>query len=167
MSRIIKAKKISKENFAPYGDLITFEGAQTFNCNQGRAVRYHDLAKHIDVEDEGGRAGLSIYRSVPSPIPFDIEVMERHPLGSQIFIPMSMEPSDRFLIAVAPLGELDLSKVEAFIVSGQQGINYIKGIWHLPIVALDKSLDFITLDRIGEGRNCDEIIVGEGYQIIE
>jgi ureidoglycolate lyase len=165
MTKVIKAEIITKEAFEPFGDLITFEGAQTFNCNQGRAVRYHDLAKSVDVTDEGGRAGLSIYRSVASPSPFKVEVMERHPLGSQIFIPMTMSPNTRFLIAVAPCGELDLNQVRAFIVPGQQGINYKKGIWHLPIVALDQALDFLTLDRIGDHKNCDEVFLEEPYLV--
>jgi len=166
MAQTIKATLISPKAFSAYGELIRLEGAQTFDCNQGRAVRYHDLAKHIDVADADGRVGLSIYKSVASPLPFPIEVMERHPLGSQMFLPMSMDAETRFLVAVAPPGDLDLSKVEAFIVTGQQGVNYFKGVWHLPIVALDKPIDFFTLDRIGKGNNCDEVRFHPGNFIV-
>jgi ureidoglycolate lyase len=166
MSLSIKAEEITRESFAPFGDLIVLEGAQTFSCNQGRAVRHHDLAPHIDVIDEGGRAGLSIYRSVASPLPFHVEVMERHPLGSQIFLPVTTDPGTRYLIAVAPRGELRLDAVRAFVVRGQTGINYFKGVWHLPIVALDQPMDFVTVDRIGAGNNLDEVRMTQDVRIV-
>lgn len=162
----IKAEEITQASFAPFGDLIVLEGARTFSCNQGRAVRHHDLAPHIDVVDEGGRAGLSVYRSVASPLPFQVEVMERHPLGSQIFLPVTTDPQSRYLIAVAPIGELRLDAVRAFVVRGQTGVNYLKGVWHLPIVALDKPMDFVTVDRIGSGNNLDEIRMTQDVRIV-
>lgn len=163
--RTIQAKRITKEEFAAFGELINFDDATKISCNQGRAIRYHDLAQHIDVIEGNGRAGLSIYRTTPSQPPFLVEVMERHPLGSQAFIPMTMSSTARFLVSVAPYGELDLSKVKSFVVNGQQGVNYKKGIWHLPIVALDQPLDFIALDRIGVEKNCDEVFLEEQYVI--
>ena len=162
----IKAEEISRASFAPFGDLIVLEGARTFSCNQGRAVRHHDLAPHIDVMDEGGRAGLSVYRSVASPLPFQVEVMERHPLGSQIFLPLTTDPQSRYLIAVAPIGELRLDAVRAFVVRGQTGVNYLKGVWHLPIVALDQAMDFVTVDRIGSGSNLDEVRMTQDVRIV-
>jgi ureidoglycolate lyase len=166
MAITIQAEHITDKAFAPFGELISCQGATTFDCNQGRAVRYHDLAKCIDVADMGGKAGLSIYKSIASPMPFLIEVMERHPLGTQIFLPMTTDPGTRFLVAVAPPGDLDLTKVKAFVISGQQGVNYFKGVWHLPIVALDKPIDFVTVDRIGDGNNCDEVKFDPGNFIL-
>jgi ureidoglycolate lyase len=165
MGMIIRAGEISREAFAAFGDVILLEGARTFACNQGRAVRHHDLAPHVDVTDEGGRAGLSIYRSVASPLPFEVMVMERHPLGSQIFIPMTTDPQSRYLIAVAPAGDFRLEAVRAFVVRGQTGINYFKGVWHLPIVALDRPMDFLAVDRIGSGSNLDEVRIADHLHI--
>ena len=157
MDAIIQAQVINKEVFAPYGELIECEGAITYKCNQGRAIRYHDLLKNLDVTDNSGKIGLSIYKSIPSPIPFEVAVMERHPLGTQAFIPMTMDQHSRYLVAVAPAGDLHLALIIAFIVSGQVGINYKKGVWHLPIVALDRDMDFLAIDRIGPEKNCDEV----------
>ena len=67
MSAIIEAQVMNKEAFAPYGELIECDGAITYDCNQGRAIRYHDLLKNLDVTDKLGKVGLSIYKSVPSP----------------------------------------------------------------------------------------------------
>ena len=153
MNAKIQAQIINKEAFAPYGELIECDGAITYKCNQGRAIRYHDLLKNLDVTENSGKIGVSIYKSIPSPIPFEVEVMERHPLGTQAFIPMTKDHQSRYLVAVAPAGELN----PAFIVNGQVGINYKKGVWHLPIVALDGDMDFLAIDRIGPEKNCDEI----------
>ena len=151
----IKAEEISRASFAPFGDLIVLEGARTFSCNQGRAVRHHDLAPHIDVMDEGGRAGLSVYRSVASPLPFQVEVMERHPLGSQAFMPLSGLP---YLVVVAPAGAAPtLADLRVFLAQGQQGVNYAPGVWHHPLLALGEVSDFLVIDRSGPGANCDEI----------
>lgn len=80
-------------------------------------------------------------------------MMERHPLGSQAFLPLD----DRtYLVVVAPAGELDESKIRAFVTKGWQGVNYAKGVWHHPLLALDKVSDFIVVDRGGEGRNLNE-----------
>lgn len=128
MSTSIKAQVMNKEAFAPYGELIDCDGAITYDCNQGRAIRYHDLLKNLDVTDRLGKVGLSIYKSFPSSIPFGVEVMERHPLGTQAFIPMTMDHQSRYLIAVAPGGDLNPALITAFIVQGQIGINYKKGI---------------------------------------
>ena len=163
----IKARSITRDDFSPFGELLMCEGAVTYACNQGRATRYHDLLKNIDVSEGVGRVGLSIYKSTPSSIPFKIEVMERHPLGTQAFIPMTMDPESRYLVAVAPAGEFDKNKILAFIVNGQIGVNYKKGVWHLPIVALDTDMDFLAVDRIGVGINCDETCFFPGELIIE
>jgi len=162
MSAIIKAQVMNKEVFAPYGELIECDGAITYDCNQGRAIRFHDLLKNLDVTDKLGKVGLSIYKSVPSPIPFEVEVMERHPLGTQAFIPMTKDHQSRYLVAVAPSGDLNAALITAFIVKGQVGINYKKGVWHLPIVALDSNMDFLAIDRIGPEINCDEVTFSQG-----
>lgn len=154
---IIKSQQISVKVFEPYGELVTLEDAQTFDCNQGRAVRYDDLIKAIDTTDDGGRTGVSVYKSKASKLPFNIDVMERHPLGSQAFLPIATNPQSMFLIAVAPVGELIKSAIHAFLVPANIGINYRKGVWHLPIVALDEPMDFVAIDRIGPGKNCDEV----------
>ena len=162
MAAIIQAQVIDRDTFAPYGELIDCDSAIIYECNQGRAIRYHDLLKNLDVTDKSGKVGLSIYKSIPSLIPFEVEVMECHPLGTQAFIPMTMDAQSRYLVAVAPAGDLNPALITAFIVEGQLGINYKKGVWHLPIVALDGDMDFLTIDRIGPEKNCDEVKFSPG-----
>jgi ureidoglycolate lyase len=81
-------------------------------------------------------------------------MMERHPLSSQAFIPMGQQP---YLVVVAPCGELDISKIEVFLATANQGVNYHKGTWHHYCLALKEVSDFIVVDRGGEGHNCDVI----------
>lgn len=159
MKTIVSARPITAEAFAPFGELLSLETAQKFPCNQGRAVRFHDLAKEIDCDDQQGRMGMSVYQCEASHLPFHVSVMECHPLGSQTFYPLTMDPSQRYLVAVAAAGEWRLDKVSAFVVQGHQGIHYRKGVWHLPIVALDQPLNFVSLDRIGPGTNLQEVTV--------
>ena len=166
MSSTLYAHVISAESFAPYGDLITRQDAQQIACNQGRGTRFHDLAPRLDVSDEAGRAGISIYHIIASALPFTLQVMERHPLGSQAFFPMNAQANTRFLVVVAPAGEFDANQMEAFIVTGQTGVNYAKGVWHLPIVALDQAIDFLAIDRIGQGTNCDEYTLLTNYLVV-
>jgi len=162
----IHTQIITRDAFAPYGELMECEGAITYKCNQGRAIRYHDLLKNIDVSDKSGKVGLSIYKSAPSLIPFEVEVMECHPLGTQAFIPMTIDPQSRYLVAVAPAGDLNPVLITAFIVKGQVGISYKKGVWHLPIVALDRAMDFLAIDRMGPEKNCDEVKYSPGELLI-
>jgi ureidoglycolate lyase len=153
------AQPVSAEAFAPFGELLSLENVPKFSCNQGRAVRFHDLATQIDCDDQQGRMGMSVYQCEASRFPFHVGVMECHPLGSQTFYPLTMDPGQRYLVAVAPAGDWRLEAVSAFVVQGHQGIHYRKGVWHLPIVALDQPLNFMSLDRIGPGTNLQEVTV--------
>ena len=114
-------------------------------------MRYHDLAE-VDVTEQQGKTLLNIFRSTPLAFPLPIEMMERHPLGSQAFIPMSNQP---YVVVVAPSGELDTSKIEVFLASSKQGVNYHKGTWHHFCLALNEVSDFLVVDRGGKGDNCD------------
>lgn len=142
---------LTREAFAPFGDVIELEGAKQFPINQGTTIRFHDLA-NVDV-GEGGRALISLFRGQPRTLPFEVKMLERHPRGSQAFIPQNDKP---YLVVVAPSGELDPSKLRAFVSRGWQGVNYARGVWHHPLLALGEVSDFLVVDRGGEGHNCDE-----------
>jgi len=145
-------KQLTAENFAVYGDVISVsESAEHFAINDGHTMRYHDLAE-VDVTEQQGKTLLNIFRSTPLAFPLPIEMMERHPLGSQAFIPMSNQP---YVVVVAPSGELDTSKIEVFLASSKQGVNYHKGTWHHFCLALNEVSDFLVVDRGGKGDNCD------------
>lgn len=147
-------KTLTRENFAPFGDVIEVsDKAKNFSINDGFTQRYHDLAQ-VDVTENNGRTLINIFRSTPLGQPVSIKMMERHPLSSQAFIPMGAQP---YLVVVAPKGELDITKIEVFLASANQGVNYHKGTWHHYCLALHQVSDFIVVDRGGAGENCDVI----------
>jgi len=148
----ITPKPLTRDVFKAFGDVIEADkDAKNFAINDGFTQRYHDLAK-IDVTDNQGHTLVNIFRSTPLVQPIAIKMMERHPHGSQAFIPLGQNP---YLVVVAPAGELDLSKIEVFIASANQGVNYHKGTWHHFCLALNSESDFLVVDRGGEGDNCD------------
>ncbi|MGB0630227.1 MAG: ureidoglycolate lyase [Alphaproteobacteria bacterium] len=145
---------LTREAFAPFGHVIETDGAQRIEINEGTTERFHDLAA-VDVKSEGGHPLINIFRGQPRPQPIDIRMVERHPLGSQAFIPMR---NTSWLIVVAPPGEApDPSQLRAFRAGGHQGVNYHAGVWHHPLLVLKPDHDFLVVDRGGPGDNCDEV----------
>jgi ureidoglycolate lyase len=132
------------------------DGARHFPINQGTTERYHALAT-ADTSEQGGQTIVSLFRGQPRSLPLQVTLMERHPLGSQAFIPLTQSSEDEYLVVVAPAGEFKVEDLRAFLGRGFQGVNYAKGVWHHPLLALRKVSDFIVVDRAGEGHNCDEI----------
>jgi ureidoglycolate lyase len=143
---------LTRSAFAPFGDVIELAGAKQIPINLGTTIRYHDLA-NVDVGDGGGRPLINVFRGEPRTLPFEVSMMERHPLGSQAFLPLTDRP---YLIVVAPAGDLEPARIRAFVSRGWQGVNYAKGVWHHPLIALGEVSDFIVVDRGGEGANLNE-----------
>ena len=151
--RDVLIQKLTSENFSPFGDVIEPSSAQkAFAINEGNTHRYHDCAD-INTLANKGKTVVSIFRSTPIPFPLFIQTMERHPLSSQAFIPLSDQP---YLVIVAPQGEFDESDISIFVASPNQGVNYHAGTWHHYSLALNQVCDFLVIDREGEGNNCDE-----------
>jgi ureidoglycolate lyase len=160
--KMITPKPLTSEAFIAFGDVIEANsGAKNFAINDGFTQRYHDLAK-VDVTDHNGQPLINIFRSTPLTQPITIKMMERHPYGSQAFIPMGENP---YLIVVAPAGAFEEKKIEVFIARSNQGVNYHKGTWHHFCLALGSESDFLVIDRGGEGNNCD-VLALEGSLII-
>jgi ureidoglycolate lyase len=166
--RTLAISPLTRETFAPFGELITLDGAVHFPINEGSTERFHALSG-VDVADGNGRPIISLFRGSPFHLPFDLRVMERHPLGSQSFIPLSAAPTDRYLIIVAPpssASEAEISAgLTAFIACGMTGVTYAKGVWHHPLISLEKQADFLVVDRQGPGDNCQEIAITEKIQV--
>jgi ureidoglycolate lyase len=161
--KTLTLEPLTREAFAPFGDVIELEGARQIPINLGTTMRYHDLA-HIDVAEGGGRPLLNVFRGEPRALPFEVRMLERHPLGSQAFVPLTDAP---YLIVVAPQGELVPALMRAFVSRGWQGVNYAKGVWHHPLIALDRVSDFVVIDRGGEGHNCDEQTLPESVWLTQ
>ncbi len=160
--KILTPKPLTREAFAPFGDVIETEGAHHYPINEGTTERYHDLA-NLNMR-EGGRAIVSIFRGQPRSYPMEIRALERHPLGSQAFIPMQRRP---YLVVVAEsqLTSREPGSVHAFIARGDQGVNYAAGTWHHPLLAMDEVSDFVVIDRKGEGHNCDVFELAETLRL--
>jgi len=160
--RTLKAEALTREGFSPFGEVIEVASAkQALDINQGFTTRYHDLAG-VDVSAKGGRVCVSIFRSTPM-IPVVINVMERHPLGSQAFFPLGAQS---YLVVVAPVGDFDAAEARAFLAGGHQGVNYAKGVWHHFLLALDAESDFLVIDREGPGGNLDEIALSPAERFV-
>lgn len=154
----LQLESLTADAFKPFGDVIeAIPSAKHFTINQGFAERFDRLA-HVDVSEDGGQAAISIFRAKARPQPLQLTMLEKHPLGSQAFMPLSGQP---YLVVVALGGDQpDLKSLRCFAATGQQGVNYAKGTWHHPLLALHDS-DFLVLDRtgvVGE-ENCVEYLL--------
>jgi ureidoglycolate lyase len=159
--RDITAEPLTPEAFAPFGSVIeASDAAVQLAINERHAVRYDRLAE-IDAADGGGVGVISLFRARPLGVPV-LKGFERHPLGSQSFVPLSARP---YLVAVAPAGDFDVAAVRVFRPAGHQGVHYRKGVWHHFLLVLDAESDFLVVDRAGPGDNLDEIALAESDYI--
>lgn len=155
----LRVEALTREAFAPFGDVIeAASAAQTYAINGGTTTRFHDLAR-IDADRDGGRPVLSLFHAQPRELPFAITLLERHPLGSQAFVPLSQRP---YLVVVA---EDPAGAPRAFLARDGQGVNYRAGTWHHPLLALDEVSDFLVIDRAGPGNNCDEVELSSTFTV--
>ena len=159
MTRRIVAAPLTAETFAPFGDVLEASGSPDRLINQGLCGRFHDRAR-IDILD--GRAGISLFDAQPRALPHTLDMMERHPLGSQAFVPMSHAG---FLVAVAPDDGGRPGTPRAFLTAPGQGINYHRAVWHGVLAPLAAPGLFAVIDRIGEGANLEEHWFGDPWTI--
>ena len=152
MPREIVAEPLTREAFARFGEVIDTQGTESFPINQGRTERFHALAG-VELLGDDPRAILSVFRGQPLE-PLVITLMERHPLGSQAFVPINNHP---FLAVVAPPGDCDEAAIRGFLARGTPGLSYRAGTWHAPVLPLEADADYLVVDRQGPGDNCDEI----------
>ena len=146
---VIKPKHINKENFKKFGDMITTDDIKPLEINDGYAKRYDGIA-NLDAKKDDGESIISIFSAIKRSFPMKVDMMEKHPLGSQAFIPMK---ETTFLALVAPEGDKpDLNKVEAFIIPPGICVNYNPGIWHFPLISTE-NMNFLVVDRKGSGDN--------------
>jgi len=147
--KIIKPIPITKENFAKYGDMISTKDIKPLEINNGYAKRYDGIA-NLNTYSDNGETTISIFSALKRNFPMKIDMMEKHPLGSQAFIPMK---ETTFLVFVAPKEEKpDLNKIEAFIIPPGIGVNYKPGTWHFPLISTE-DMNFLVVDRKGSGDN--------------
>lgn len=160
---IIRPEPLTAEAFKPFGDVIETADRDFFMINNGSTQRFHRLAE-VMLGRAGDRGIISIFRAQQIPMPMEVKMLERHPQGSQAFVPLKQNP---FLVLVAPAGETpDPAAIRAFITDGTQGVNYHTGVWHHPVLSCVEEDDFLVVDREGEGNNCDEHFFADDTQIL-
>lgn len=165
MTREIAAQEIvavplTAEAFAPFGDLLQAEGAPDRIINRGLCGRFHDRAR-LDFSD--GRAGISLFKAEPRSLPYLLDMVERHPDGSQAFLPMG---ADSFLVVVAPDRGGVPGTPLAFLTAPGQGVNYHRGVWHGVLTPLHPPGLFGVVDRIGDGANLQEHWFETPYRVV-
>ena len=157
----LRAQPLTREAFAPFGEVLQCAGAMQFPINAGTTIRYHDLAR-IEALGSEARVLFSLFEGQAWHSPVQIRLLERHPLGSQAFFPLD---GACMLIVVAAPGELDERGIRAFISNGDQGINYAAGVWHHPLLCLRRAGRFVVIDRAGSGQNQEERSLATPRQI--
>ena len=168
--RTLAIEPLTKAGFAPFGTVIERDGAEIVMINEGTTTRFHALSD-VDVAADGGRPILSVFAGTPRPVPIAIAMMERHPLGSQAFMPLS---DDDWLVVVAPTNEddsaPDFAGLRCFSARGDQGVSYAPHVWHHPLLVL-KPQDFLVVDRAGPagedgGANLQEHWAGDAVAVV-
>lgn len=151
---MLKPELLTKAAFATFGDVVELDGKTPIQINQGFAQRFNNLA-NIDVTSERGETNISLFTANPRPQPIVINLMERHPLGTQLFYPLQAKP---WLVLVCG-DPNDPSTYRTFSATGQQGVNYRRNVWHFPLLVFDASSRFLVVDRIGPGNNLEEVML--------
>lgn len=154
MPQVIQTEPLTPDAFAPFGDVLSADGAPDMLINQGQCGRYHDRAQ-LDFGPEG-RPGISIFQARPRTLPYTLDLVERHPEGSQAFIPMS---HDEWLVIVATDRDGMPSGIRAFLAAPGQAINFHRGTWHGVLTPLQQPGLFAVIDRIGDSPNLEEYVL--------
>lgn len=147
---------LTQAAFAPFGEVIETLDGKPKLINDGFAQRFDDLTR-IDVAAEGGAVNISLFTGSVRPSPILIKLMERHPLGSQLFLPLNEKP---WLVVVCADPRAATS-YRAFSASGEQGVNYARNTWHHPLLVLTDASPFLVVDRKGAGDNLEEVRLAE------
>ena len=159
----ITIEPLTREAFAPFGQVIEMAGAHHYPINAGMTERYHDLAR-IELGGVHARPMISLFRGQPYALPLTLKMVERHPLGSQAFYPLADRP---FLVIVAPNDHDQPGVPRAFRTSPGQGVNIAMNTWHGVLTAQEAVSDFIVVDRGGDGNNLEEFFFEVPYTVLD
>ena len=161
MTQTLTLVPLTAEAFAPFGDVLDVSGTPDKIINQGLCGRHHDRAT-LDFSD--GRAGISLFNAEPRSFPITLDMVERHPAGSQAFIPMNLHP---FVVVVAPDVDGKPGTPRAFVTAAGQAINFHRGTWHGVLTPIHAPGLFAVVDRIGDGANLEEHWFETAFEIVE
>jgi ureidoglycolate lyase len=163
MSRELSIRPLTKAAFAPFGDVLEADPQTMRLINGGTTERFHALAT-AEAEGEGASVILNIFRGQARSFPYAVDMMERHPFGSQSFTPLSGRP---FLVVVSADEGGKPGEPQVFLASAHQGVNYRRNVWHHPLMAIGEACDFLVVDRAGPGNNLEEFFFDAPFTITE
>jgi ureidoglycolate lyase len=161
--RDLKLEPLTAEAFAPFGTVMDTAAAELRMINGGTTERFHALAM-ADTATGGGQTILSLFRGQPRAFPYAVGMMERHPLGSQAFFPVTKA---NWIAVVAPDAGGSPGQPRAFLVPGHIGVQYARNVWHHPLIAVGRVSDFLVMDREGDGVNLEEASYDVPYLIAQ
>ena len=146
---ILQIKKISKDNFSKYGQLVSTKDIESQNINEETTKSFYDLV-NIEIYGDDKKCRVNIFKSIKRNFPLEINMLENHPLSSQAFIPLQ---KTNFIVVVAPISdEPDINLIETFLISPEEGINFKPKVWHFPLIATENS-NFLTIDKKDSANN--------------
>ncbi len=160
-AKLLTARPLTREAFSPFGDVLDTDWPNHYAINSGRCERYHDLAT-AEAAGTDARVILSIFRGTPYDVPLRLSMMERHPFGSQAFMPLSPRP---FLLVVAHDDGGRPGLPHAFVTAPGQGVNYPRNLWHAVLTPIGQAQDFLVVDRAGAEKNLEEHHFAEPWTI--
>jgi ureidoglycolate lyase len=163
LSEFLEIRPLEREAFRAFGDVIEADPSTMRLINGGNTERYHALAQ-ADVVGEGARVVINLFRGAPRRFPHAIDMMERHPFGSQSFSPLSARP---FLVVVAADEGGKPGRPQAYLAAPGQGVNYHRNVWHHPLMTIGETSDFLVVDRDGPGINLEEYFYEQPFFIAE
>lgn len=161
MAERLPVRPLTKEAFAPFGAVIEADPAAMRLINGGTTERYHALAE-AEAVGEDARVVVNIFRASPRAFPYAVDMMERHPFGSQSFFPIDDRP---WLVVVAGDEGGRPRRPQVFRAGGRQGVNYRRNVWHHPLIAVGEVGDFVVVDRLGGGVNLEEFFFDTPFVI--
>ena len=147
----LQIKKISKDNFSKYGQLVSTQDLESQNINAETTKSFYDLV-NIEIYGDDKKCRVNIFKSIKRNFPLEINILENHPLSSQAFIPLQ---KTNFIVVVAPISsEPDINLIETFLISPEEGINFKPKVWHFPLIAIENS-SFLTIDKKDSENNLE------------
>jgi ureidoglycolate lyase len=163
MAETLAIRPLTREAFRPFGTVIEAEPSSMRLINGGTTERYHALAE-AEAAGEDAKVVINIFRGSPRAFPYSVDMMERHPFGSQSFSPIDDRP---WLVVVAEDEGGRPGRPQVFLAGGRQGVNYRRNVWHHPLMTLGETSDFLVVDRLGGGDNLVEFFFDTPFIIAQ
>jgi len=162
---VLKPTPLTANGFSEFGDVIESRADSAASMNDERFSRFDQLARVEFEKAENGAAAISIAISKQATaFPYRFDTVERHPLGSQAFVPLT--PFAFVVVVARPGAPPNAAELVAFVTNSQQGVNYHRGVWHMPLIAQKAGQRFLVVDRAGGGGNCEHHILGETVTLV-